>query len=63
MWRDPYPRQGWGEWLIGWLFTLLLLAFIAEALAAMIRPLLPWLALAGLGLFMTSLWLRQRDRW
>ncbi len=27
MWRDPNPKQGWAEWLIGWIFTLLLLAF------------------------------------
>lgn len=45
MWRDPGPRQGWGEWLLGWLFTLLLLALITQALFEMIRPMLPWIGL------------------
>ena len=63
MWRDPYPRQGWAEWLIGWIFTLILLAFAAEALAQLVKPLLPWIGLGVLVFVSLSVGLRQRDRW
>lgn len=63
MWRDPYQRQGWGEWLLGWLFTLLLLAFAAEALAQMVRPMLPWIGLVVIVLLSAWMWVRSRERW
>ena len=63
MLRGPNPRQGWAEWLAGWIFTLLLLAFAAEALAQMVKPLLLWIGLGVLIFVSLSLWLRRRERW
>lgn len=63
MWRDPNPRQSWAEWVVGWIFTLLLLAFAAEALVQMVKPLLPWIGLGVLVFVSLSLWLRRRERW
>ena len=46
MFRDPFRRQSLGGWLLGWMFTLLMLALLAQVLVAMIRPLLLWIGLA-----------------
>lgn len=62
MWREPSSGGGL-EWIMGWMFALLILAFAAEALVATLKPLLPWLALAGLIMLSVSWWLHQRERW
>ncbi|MDW3218636.1 MAG: hypothetical protein R8F63_08465 [Acidimicrobiales bacterium] len=49
--------------MVGWIFTLLLLAFAAEALVQMVKPLLPWIGLGVLVFVSLSLWLRRRERW
>lgn len=63
MWGDPYQRQGWGDWLIGWIFGLLLLAFAAEVLANQLAPVLPWIAFAFVVFVSAAIWVRRRERW
>jgi hypothetical protein len=63
MWRDSGSRQGWGEWLVGWLFALLVIAITAQILVDLIRPLLPWIGLALLAVVATTLHVRRRDQW
>ncbi len=55
--------ESWPERLLGWIFTLLVVAVLAQALVELVRPMLPWI---GLGLVLavaTRLWISQRRRW
>jgi|GEM_PF-2083293 len=63
MQRDPYSRTGWTETVVGWIFLLLMIAFVAQLAVHLLRSLMPWLGLAGLVLIALSYLRRRREHW